>query len=77
MPSDDHAVTALRIDLEGFDVVEHVKSVAEEFQIPNIRKGRCPAYFVDIATDRNQRGDLLQRFQNLVPTHVTGMKNQI
>jgi len=40
MAGDHHAVTALRIDVEGFDVVEHIESVAEELQILNIGKTR-------------------------------------
>src|SRR5690554_5852637 len=77
MAGDHHAVSALRIEVEGFDFVKHVKGVAEKFQILNIRERRCTACRIDIAANGKQRSDGLQCVQNLVPPHVTGMKDQI
>ena len=67
--SNHHAVAALRIEVEGFDIVEHVNGLAEKLQISSIGKLGCTAGFIDITADgndRRQRG----RIHHTGGTHV-------
>ena len=75
--SNHHAVAALRIEVEGFDIVEHVKGLAEKLQISSIGKLGCTAGFIDITADGNDRRDHLERVQNVAPPDIAGMQDDL
>jgi len=60
MAGDYHAATALQIDADQFDVVEHIKIVPEELQLLDIGKIRSTAGLIDIAANRALEGQVLR-----------------
>jgi hypothetical protein len=77
MPANDDMNTFLRrIEIDIFYVVHDVNSYAVDLRQFRFRNHTSPRSFIVVSTDRDNRRNQLQLFNNLWLTDIAGMKDK-
>jgi hypothetical protein len=72
---DDLETGGLRVEVELFEIVEHVDGGACELQGLSERQGFCPGLGVDIAADGVERGDSTELIEDSWIADVAGVED--